>query len=121
MTITEFIRADLLRTVADQGPDLVPVAAMPGPEQLAVTEWSPSFERAMRCRLQMGAFRYGRLGQKKPYFDRVRGIKKRLEQYEETGNLECLVDVGNLALLEYVEGTHPRRHFRSMSDDHTCI
>lgn len=67
----------------------------------------------------MGAFRYGLIGAKgKPTFDRVEYMKVKLERYSSTGNLEALVDVANLAMLEFLEGTHPKKHFSSLDD--TC-
>ena len=81
------------------------------------TEWSAEFESLMRNRMVQGAFRYGRLGAKgKPHYDRLMEIRRRLERYEDTGNLECLVDAANVALLEFVEGRHPDRHFASVDD-----
>lgn len=90
-------------------------------DDLARTEWSPQFERLMRNRLVMGALRYGLMhAPGKKQWDRPAGIRKRLRQYEETGNLEYLVDVANLALLEFEEGTHPLKHFSQAGDgDHS--
>ena len=90
--------------------------------RLYESEWSPEFEKCMRNRLVMGAMRYGpmRNGMKSGY-SRAAGIRKRLEQYERTGNTECLVDVANLALLEFVEGQHPNKHFAAMDGDHSCV
>jgi hypothetical protein len=84
------------------------------------SEWSFEFEQFMRNRLIMGSFRYGRLGAKgKPQFDRVSYIQRLVIEYRETGNLECLVDIANLALVEFVEGIHPKRHFKAVDDsDH---
>lgn len=85
------------------------------------SEWSPRFERLMRNRLVMGALRYGLIHarQKRPY-NRVAGARKRLAQYADTGNLECLVDVANMALLEFEEGRHPTRHWGDIHGDHCC-
>ena len=78
---------------------------LPDLASLAATEWSGEFERFMRNRLVMGAFRYGLLSAAgKPAWDRVSGIEAHLERYRADGNLEHLVDVANLALLEFVEG-----------------
>lgn len=88
---------------------------------LAKTEWSETFETYMRNRLIIGALRYGPINTPKPRYNRMAGICKRLNQYTTTGNLECLVDVANLALLEFVEGTHPKRHWRALDDDHACV
>jgi hypothetical protein len=110
------LRAHLLEGLGLGDPRRVP----PLPE-LAATEWSPAFERLMRNRLLMGAIRYGRLGEAgKPAFERIPDIIRRAKKYAEDGNLEHLVDLANLALCEYVEGRHPRRHFASADDgEHT--
>jgi hypothetical protein len=87
---------------------------------LRESEWSKEFEYLMRNRLIQGVPRYGKLGDKnKPQYDRIESIVYRLKQYVETGNLEYLVDVANLCLVEFVEGRHPKRHFRAIDDgDH---
>lgn len=91
-------------------------------EKLKQSEWSPQFEELMRNRLLMGALRYGLMHSKgKPDYDRLAGARKRLQQYEETGNLECLVDVANMALLEFEEGRHPNRHWDAINGDHCCV
>lgn len=87
-------------------------------DDLYRTEWSSEFERLMRNRLVMGALRYGRLrAPDKPKYNRVGSIEKRVRQYAETGNLELLVDAANLCLIEYIEGEHPKRHFRAADDE----
>lgn len=90
-------------------------------EHLRKTEWSPPFEQLMRNRLVIGALRYGPLHTKKPRYDRIKGALKRLQQYQANGNLECLVDVANMMLLEFEEGTHSKRHWADIQGDHCCI
>ena len=87
------------------------------------SEWSIDFEQLMRNRLVNGSFRYGCLGDKnKPQYDRVSYIERCITDYKLTGNLECLVDIANLALVEFVEGKHPRRHFKAVDDgDHAEV
>lgn len=86
-------------------------------DKLKVTEWSPEFEQLMRNRLLIGAYRYGRLGDlNKPQYDRIKGIQMHLTLYQESGNTEHLVDIANIALCEFVEGDHPKKHFRSVDD-----
>ena len=71
----------------------------------------------MRNRMIMGALRYGLLGAPgKPQYDRIASIIKRLKFYTEDGNTEHLVDAANLCLCEFVEGTHPLKHFGSVDD-----
>lgn len=94
-----------------------PAKLVPSYESLARTEWSPKFERYMRNRLIMGAIRYGLLhAEGKPQYDRVESMVKRLEKYRATGSLELLVDVANLALLEFEECHHPLAHWDSEDD-----
>jgi len=87
------------------------------PAALALTERSAEFERLALNRRIMGALRYGLLGAPgKPRYDRVGDAIRRLREYADTGSLELLVDVANLALLEFVEGKHPKRHWSTKDD-----
>jgi hypothetical protein len=105
-TVTEHIRAHLLK-----GLEKLTY------EKLKETEWSPRFEALMRNRLIFGAIRYGCLNAPgKPQYDRAASIANRLAKYTATGNLEHLVDIANLAMCEFEEGQHPRKHFKSIDD-----
>ena len=87
-------------------------------KELKDSEWCPEFETLMRNRLLIGSMRYGLIGSPgKPKYDRPNCMINRLNLYKETGNLEHLVDIANLALLEYVEGDHPDKHW-NVVDDH---
>ena len=112
--ITDHIRAGLLSGVIDIQDPLT---------KLRYSEWSPEFEQLMRHRLLMGAFRYGKLHAiGKAKYDRPSDIIRRIKDYIETGNVENLVDAANLCLLEFEEGEHSRRHFRTQDDSkHTKI
>ncbi len=72
--------------------------------------------RLMVNRLRFGHYRYGTLGRKDKPLDRVSDMHERLDLYEQTGNLEHLVDVSNMAFCEYVEGDHPNKHFSATDD-----
>lgn len=97
-TVTELIRANLLRFWPKPVPDLF---------VLKQTERSPEFERLRLNRMVMGALRYGLLGVSgKPQYDRVECMIRRLKTYKQDRNAEHLVDVANLAMLEFVEGKH---------------
>ena len=98
--------------------DQLEIGKGPSLETLYRTEWSSYFESLMRNRLIMGALRYGRLGTHKP-LARTEAMISKVKGYEETGNLEYLVDVANYALIEFVEGQHPKKHFHATDDkDH---
>ena len=89
-------------------------------EVLRVTEWSFEFERLMRNRLHLGAYRYGRINAPgKARYDRVTSIIKRLVKYRKTGNVDLLVDASTLSLLEFEEGDHPLRHLDGAAHDET--
>jgi hypothetical protein len=88
-------------------------------KQLAESEWSPRFEQLMRNRLIMGALRYGLIhAPVKRKYCRIKGALKRLNQYQESGNLECLVDVANMMLLEFEVPHHPLAHWEDIQGDH---
>ncbi len=106
MTIFDHLRQ---RIFIDRG--MVPPPALDW-QTYTQAQWSPEFEQLMRNRLIVGSLRYGSLGAKgKPSYRCTESIIKRIRKYDETGNLEMLVDVANLALIEYVESRHPLRHF----------
>lgn len=107
-TVTQLIRDHLLSAVPERLPD---------PDTLRRTERSPEFERLCANRKVLGAFRYGLLGAPdKPTYDRVACMLRRLEAYRADGNAEHLVDVANLAELEFVEGDH--RGVLAQDDSH---
>lgn len=114
-TVTEHIRLHFLGRLGVLHP---PRPLHPAPlAELRETEWSAEFETLMRNRLLMGRWRYGRIGgAAKPQYDRIASMRKRLLLYEKEGNIETLVDIANLCLLEFVEGTHPNRHFHAVDD-----
>ena len=108
-----FLQELWLRTIGESQPDPEPWSL----SEAYRTQWSPSFEGHMRRRLIFGSIRYGRLSARfKPQYNRIQAIRDRLTEYERTGNLTWIVDVANLALLEFVEGRHPKRHFDEKED-----
>ena len=101
--------------------ELAPKAKAKFTPETLFAEWVPEFEQLQRNRLAMGCLRYGLIGAPgKKEWDRVQAIRKRLQQYEDTGNLECLVDVSNLSMLEFKEGKRPGRHWGALDGDHSC-
>lgn len=63
----------------------------------------------MRNRLVLGSLRYGRMHDKNrsTKYDHLRAIELALDRYRSTGNQEELVDIANLAMLEFVRPSHP--------------
>lgn len=109
MTVTEHLRKHYFERVG-----MLKEVQRVDIESLRKSEWSIAFERLMRNRLIMGAIRYGKLHDNcKPKYDRIESIISRLHKYNQTGNKEYLVDIANLCLLEFEEGTG---HFQSIDD-----
>lgn len=80
---------------------------MPSPDVLRAIESCGRFRRLCANRLALGAMRYGRMcDPQKPQYDRVQAMIVRLERYLRDRNAEHLVDVANLAELEFAEGNH---------------
>ena len=80
------------------------------------SEWCVEFENLMRNRLVVGSFRYGNLHRKRPQGItkfHIDYIQRKLKQYKKTGNTEMLVDIANLALVEFVVGDHKYKHFKA--------
>ncbi len=111
-TVNEWIRDGILVKLGMKGICL---------NELRSSQWSSQFESLMRNRLIFGSFRYGRLkAVGKPKYNRMKSIADRAKKYEEDGNDEHLVDIANLALCEFVEGSHPNKHFKAQDDsEHT--
>jgi len=101
-------------------PERAELSRPPSLEELRRTQWNAQFERLMRNRLVMGAFRYGTLDeQTNRRHDNAGSIRRHLEAYEETGNQEHLVDVANLALVEFTRPANLKAHWASIDDgDH---
>jgi hypothetical protein len=107
-SITEHIRTHILRE--PQYTDY---------ETMRRIQWSPPFIRLMRNRMILGGYRYGRVDDPtQPPRDQIRSLIHRARFYLADGNQEHLVDIANLALVEYVRGNcHPNPHFAAVDDD----
>lgn len=115
-TVTELLRSHVLDTAGYFVPTPVPSL-----ESLQQTEWFPEFEQLMRRRMIMGAFRYGLLVQKwRQNYRMFAYLKQKVESYEQTGNKEFLVDIANMAALEFLYPSHPKAHWAPEDDREHC-
>lgn len=88
---------------------LNPQVLSPSLQELRKSQWSRPFETLMRNRLIMGALRYETMANKRKSnhsYDMIGSAITRLQAYQETGNMEHLVDVANLCMLEYDAPSH---------------
>lgn len=90
----------------------------PDIHSLKQTEWIPEFEQYMRNRLVMGALRYETFAEKLHgnKYDCLEYVRRKCKEYEQTGNLECLVDAANLLMIEFAAPHHPNPHFTPGDD-----
>lgn len=76
---------------------------MPTREEIMKRTFSEEFLTKMKNALEMSHYKYGYPGKTYPELAQaVKCIRERLEKYEQTHNLEYLVDIANFAMLEYM-------------------
>ena len=87
-------------------------------EEVKKSQWSDQFITYMRNRMIVGAYRYGMIrDENQPKYDNIGSLIERAALYLESGNQEHLVDIANLALVEYISGCcHLAPHFFSTDD-----
>ena len=79
--------------------------SVPTLDELKKSEWVPEFIKYMLNRMVMGFFRYGYIHtQPLDRYDFVAEIERRLNLYKKDGNLEHMVDIGNLAMIQFFKG-----------------
>jgi hypothetical protein len=84
------------------------------PAGAPASEFSEEFAQKMASRMATSFFKYGAVADAYPTkVDALASLKLRLAKYEETGNTEYLVDVGNFAMIEFMHPRHPDAHFKA--------
>ena len=82
------------------------------------TEFSLPFVQGMANRMMQSFAKYGKVSAAYPHrVNAIESLKKRLTLYEETGNTEWLMDVGNFAMIEFMHPKHAQAHYRP-TDSH---
>jgi len=75
--------------------------------QYKAGQWIDIFELMRRNRMEMGFHRYGPLelqGLINRAYDNVGSISDRCAAYKDDANLEHMIDIANLAMIEFVQG-----------------
>lgn len=115
-TVHDFLRERLLANAGI----FEPLPPAPTLDEIAKIQSCPQFERYRKNRMIMGFFRYGSLADQigKSKYDNVGSIARRLALYNKDRNREHLVDIANLAMIEFA--THPDYPFNAVDDgEHT--
>ena len=72
-------------------------------EQILKRDFSQPFVEKMKNAIEMSHYKYGWANKTYPELAQAyKCIRERLDLYEKTHNKECLVDVANFAMLEYL-------------------
>lgn len=111
-TVHDYLRARLLQ----QAGIFEPAKPAPSLAVIARMQSCPIFEEYRKNRMIMGYFRYGSLQSQigRAKYDNVGSIEKRLSIYKSDHNREHLVDIANLAMIEFA--THPDYPFNPSDD-----
>jgi hypothetical protein len=90
------------------------------PDGIPLSQIDVPFFQGMVDRMGVSWFKYGDMrahGDGDDPVKLIESLKVRLDKYEETGNAEWLMDVGNIAMMEFVNGQHPNHHYRPTDSD----
>jgi hypothetical protein len=80
-------------------------------EQVLATENSEEFHNRMKAAMEVSFHKYGPVKNAYPHkVSALRSLSRRLKLYEDTGNLDYLVDIANFAMIEYMFPAHPKAH-----------
>ena len=111
-TVHDYLRARLLQ----QAGIFEPTEPAPSFDVIARMQSCPIFEEYRKNRMIMGYFRYGSLQSQigRAKYDNIGSIENRLSIYKSDHNREHLVDIANLAMVEFA--THPNYPFRPSDD-----
>ena len=111
-TVHDYLRARLLQ----QAGIFEAVEPAPSLDVIARMQSCPIFEEYRKNRMIMGYFRYGSLQSQigRSKYDNIGSIEKRLSIYKSDHNREHLVDIANLAMIEFA--THPDYPFNPSDD-----
>lgn len=88
------------------------------PDGVPDSEFSTEFVQGMADRMSVSYYKYGRVADAYPHrVDAIASLGQRLQKYLDTGNTEWLMDVGNFAMIEFMQPSNREAHFRS-TDSH---
>lgn len=80
------------------------VGEMPSIEEISESVKTPYFDKLVHNKLIQGFYRYedpNNPFKENTFYDYIEAMKNKIKRYEETHNLELLVDISNYARLEF--------------------
>ena len=82
-------------------------------EYTPTSEFSQEFVQGMADRMMTSYSKYGKVEDAYPHrVNAIESLRKRLDKYEQTGNTEWLMDIGNFAMIEFMKPGHKDAHFK---------
>ena len=82
-------------------------------EEILETEYSEDFDKKRKDAMVTSFYKYGMAKLNYPHnVNAIETLEKRLNQYKITGNAEWLVDVANMAMIEFMLPRHKKAHYR---------
>ena len=93
---------------------------LPTLEELQETEWNAEFDKLAKGKMVLAAFRYGLLRNNNA-FDFIESMKKKIARYEQTHNLELMVDVRNYAMLEFCKPKYADAYYHNEDDTEHAV
>ncbi len=81
-------------------------------KQILKSQYSEEFDDIRKKMMVMAFYKYGdaKFSCINKLVNTIAGLKKRLTEYEKTGNTEFLADVANFAMLEYMFPQKKKEH-----------
>lgn len=84
-------------------------------DNILKAEYSEQFDQLRKNRVAMSTYKYGsakiNFGQK--LVDAMGCIERCIKKYQDTGNTEYLLDLGNYAMFEFMYPQHENAHFKA--------
>lgn len=82
------------------------------PDDVPEDQLDLGFLQGMANRMAFGFHNYGHARRTLDRPNNLRNVEIRVGKYQETGNVEFLMDASNFLMMEFMVPSHPQAHFR---------
>lgn len=94
------------------------VVELQWPDHVPASEFNKRFLQGMLDRMAVSHAKYGLMKDAaERRVDQLASLEVRLARYRETGNTEWLMDIANMAMIEFTHPLHPEAHYRPTDSD----